>query len=110
MLDKFIEGLEILKKHVKNEEWADAHGERDMVVVNYIDVASCTAEEIRRLNFLGFIPGADGDMFESDICQVLAETGVPLEEDQDFEWDDLTDAQWDALKDCYHNDCFTYYS
>jgi len=110
MLDKFIEGLQILKKHVKNEKWTDVHGEHDMIVVTDIKVASCTAEEIRRLNFLGFTPGLDGDMLESDICQVLAEAGMPIEEDHGFEWDDLTDEQWDVLKDYYCNDCFTYYS
>lgn len=109
-LDNFIEGLEILKKHVKDAQWADVHGEHDMVVVTHIRVASCTAEEIRRLNFLGFHPGEDGDMLENDICQVLEEAGMPIEEDQCFEWDDLTDDQWEVLKDCYCNDCFTYYS
>jgi len=109
-LDNFIEGLEILKKHVKGLEWADVRGEHDLVVVTSINVASCTAEEISRLSFLGFFPGQDGEMLECDICQVLAETGMPIEEDQDFEWSDLTDAQWEVLKDCYCSDCFTYYS
>lgn len=109
-LDKFIEGLEILKKHAKDPEWTDVHGEHDMIVVNYINVASCTAEEIRRLNFLGFIPGLDGDMLEGNILAALEEAGIPVEEGKCFEWDDLTDEQWEVLKDYYCNDCFTYYT
>ena len=111
-LDNFIEGLEILKKHTKKSELerSDVHGSYDMVVTTNIDIASCTAEEIRRLNFLGFVPGEDGEMLENDIHQVLEEANMPVEEGQYFEWADLTDAQWAALKTCYYTDCFTYYT
>ena len=111
MLDIFIQGLEILKKHTKNPEWADVHGaQHDLIVVSGIDVASCTAEEINQLNFLRFLPGEDGDLREVDILLALEEAGIPIEEGQYFEWDDLSDAQWNVIKTLCHNDCFTYYS
>lgn len=108
MLDKFIQGLQLIREKFlrDGDRGHDVCAEHDAITVWTIDWDKVTAEDIRKMDDLGFFPGMDGDL--CDVEDILADEDLPLPEGEYFDFSKITDEQWEVLKK-YPENCFTYF-
>lgn len=108
LMDEFIEGLQLIRNNFLKDvdHGNDVYAEHDEITVWTIDWDKVKAEDVRKMEKLGFIPGTDGGF--DNIEEFLADEGLPLPEGEYFDWEKVTDEQWEVLKNNV-DDCFTYY-
>ena len=94
-----IEALKIIAKYMDpNIKWPTAC-ENEVMYVCHVKVSDIPYEDVVKLNKLGFIPGSDEN--HDMVFDILGE---------DFDWDDLTEEDWDKIKfeidDCMYSYTF----
>lgn len=104
MINDFIKGINILAKH--QTEHSDIYAERDIIYIENVDMKFISASEIQELAALGFYPGAD-EYSTKYAAHDLEEAGIKVNGDE-FEWDAVTEEQWDYLKEDIENSFYYY--
>ena len=104
MLNDLIKGINILAKH--QTEHSDTYAEHDIIYITDIDMKSISASEIQELAALGFYPG-DDEYSTEYAARDLEDAGIEVNSDE-FEWNAVTEEQWDYLKEDIENSFYYY--
>lgn len=106
MLTKFIEGLQKIRdKFIIPGQSGDVCAEHDAITIWDVDLQRMTEFDVRELAELGFIPGTNGDV---DLEETLAEHDLELSEEEYFDWERVTNEQWNILREELSS-CMTYF-
>lgn len=84
-MEEFIKALVFLSKFVDKQKKYPVHCEYEVLYVYGVRFDSMTADDVRKLDELGFGVGHDDDY----VSEALQETS----------WTNITDEQWQKIKD-----------
>ena len=104
MFNDLIKGINILAKH--QTERSDTYAEHDIIYITDVDMKSISASEIQELAALGFYPG-DDEYSTEYATHDLEEAGIEVNSDE-FEWNVVTEEQWNYLKEDIENSFYYY--
>ena len=88
-MKELIEALQFILPFMKNPDaYAPCQCAHDVLYIWGVDLPKMTAEDVKKLNDMGFNPGFDEEVYIEECFG-----------DEDYCWDDITDEIWDKMKE-----------